>query len=87
MIPLFLLTSEQLEPQPGYWTAHLDFLTDDLEAATRRAREAGAVLMRALQERVWSRVANMLDPFGNPFDLIELASGDYDRMQSPKPRD
>ena len=74
-IPIFLLTAERPEQRPGYWTAHLDFLTDDLEAAERRARAAGAILVRALQERVWGRMANMVDPFGNPFDFIELASG------------
>jgi predicted enzyme related to lactoylglutathione lyase len=84
-IPIFLLTSERPEQRPGYWTAHLDFLTDDLEAAERRAREAGAVLVRDLQERIWGRMANMVDAFGNPFDFIELASDGYDRIQYPKP--
>ena len=84
-LPIFLLTSERPEPRLGYWTAHLDFLTDDLEAAERRARAAGAVLVRALQERVWGRMANMIDPFGNPFDLIELATGGYDRIQYAHP--
>jgi predicted enzyme related to lactoylglutathione lyase len=84
-IPIFLLTSERPEQRPGYWTAHLDFLTDNLEAAESRAREAGAVLVRALQERVWGRMANMVDPFGNPFDLIELARGGYDRIQYANP--
>jgi predicted enzyme related to lactoylglutathione lyase len=84
-LPIFLLTAERPEPRPRYWTAHLDFLTDDLEAAERRARAAGAVLVRALQERVWGRMANMVDPFGNPFDLIELATGGYDRIQYAHP--
>ena len=84
-IPIFLLTSERPEQRQGYWTAHLDFLTDDLEAAERRARAAGAVLVRALQERVWGRMANMVDPFGNPFDLIELAMGGYARIQYANP--
>ena len=83
-IPIFLLTSERRQ-RPGYWTAHLDFLTDNLEAAESRAREAGTVLVRALQERVWGRMANMVDPFGNPFDLIELARGGYDRIDMLNP--
>lgn len=84
-IPIYILTANRPEPRPGYWTVHLDFLTDDLEAAEKIARDAGAVLVRPLQERVWGRMANMLDPFGNPFDLIELAAGGYDRIQYPRP--
>jgi hypothetical protein len=26
-------------------------------------------------------MANMVDPFNNPFDLIELAAGGYDRIE------
>ncbi len=84
-LPVFLLVRDRPEQQPDGWTVHLDFLTDGLEDAERRAREAGAVLVRAFQERVWGRMANMADPFGNPFDLIELAPGGYDRIQYPKP--
>ena len=79
-IPIFLLIRDRPEQRLEYWTVHLDFLTDDLEAATSKAREAGAVLWRELQERVWGRMANMIDPFDNPFDLVELASGGYDRV-------
>jgi predicted enzyme related to lactoylglutathione lyase len=78
--PIFLLVRERPEQQLQYWTVHLDFLTDDLEAAARQARQAGATLMRDFQERVWGRMANMMDPFDNPFDLIELASGGCDRI-------
>jgi predicted enzyme related to lactoylglutathione lyase len=59
---------------------HLDFLTAHLEAATRQAQDAGAVLLRPLQEREWGRMTNLTDPFGNHFDLIELAPGGYDRI-------
>ena len=43
-IPIFLLIRDRPEQRREYWTVHLDFLTDDLEAATSKAREAGAVL-------------------------------------------
>ncbi len=85
-IPIFLLTADRPEQRPGDWTAHLDFLTADVEAAARQAREAGAVLVREVQERVWGKMANMVDPFGNPFDVIELASGGYDRITYAAPR-
>jgi hypothetical protein len=38
-------------------------------------------VLRDFQERVWGRMANMIDSFNNPFDLIELASGGYDRIE------
>jgi uncharacterized glyoxalase superfamily protein PhnB len=65
----------------GPWTVHLDFVTDDLDAAVRQAQDAGAVLDRTLQEREWGRMANMTDPFGNSFDLIEFAPGGYDNIK------
>ena len=78
--PIFLLARDQPVKQLENWTVHLDFLTDDLEAATSQAHEAGAGLLRDIQEYVWGRMANMVDPFNNPFDLIELAPGGYDRI-------
>jgi predicted enzyme related to lactoylglutathione lyase len=59
---------------------HLDFLTEHLETATQQAQDAGAVLLRPIPEREWGRMANLTDPFGNHFDLIELAPGGYDRI-------
>lgn len=50
-VPIFLLVRDR-DPQSAGWTVHLDFLTDDLEASERRAREAGAELVREFQARV-----------------------------------
>ena len=83
--PIFLLTRERRGQPSDDWTVHLDFLTDDLEAAVTQAHEAGAALVRDFQTRVWGRMANMMDPFGNPFDFIEMAPGGYDRIQYPNP--
>jgi len=80
-VPLFLLVSNRPQDFAGPWTLHLDFVTDDLDAAVRQAQDAGAVLDRALQEREWGRMANMTDPFGNSFDLIEFAPGGYDNIK------
>jgi predicted enzyme related to lactoylglutathione lyase len=80
-IPVFLLVSNRPQDFTGPWTVHLDFVTDDLDATVRQAQDAGAVLDRALQEREWGRMANMTDPFGNSFDLIEFAPGGYDNIQ------
>jgi predicted enzyme related to lactoylglutathione lyase len=62
-----------------HWTpVHLDFLTDDLEPAVRRARAAGAVVEREAETAVWGRMANLADPFGHGLDLIELGPRGYD---------
>ena len=60
---------------------HLDFVLTDLEARVRRAQDAGAFLEREIQVREWGRMANMTDPFGNGFDLIEFAPAGYDRIE------
>jgi len=83
-VPIFLLVSNRPRDFTGPWTVHLDFVTADLEAAVRQAQDAGAMLDRTLQEREWGRMANMTDPFGNSFDLIEFAPGGYDNIaQTP----
>ena len=61
-----------------HWTpVHLDFIVSDLEHAIARALESGASLDRQSQIREYGRIANLADPFGNGFDLIEFASGGY----------
>jgi predicted enzyme related to lactoylglutathione lyase len=79
-VPVFLLVSNRPRDFAGPWTVHLDFVTDDLDTAVQQAQDAGAVLDRPLQEREWGRMANMTDPFGNSFDLIEFAPGGYDNI-------
>lgn len=73
-MPIYLL------PEPAglvrsyqrHWTPiHLDFLVGDLDDAVERAVSAGAKLDRAIQVQDWGRMANMADPFGNGFDLLE----------------
>ena len=66
-----------------HWTpVHLDFITTHLEAAVARAEAAGALLERGIQVHTWGRMANMVDPFGNGFDLIELGGRGYDAIAS-----
>ena len=59
-----------------HWTpVHLDFMVDDLESAVKRAVDAGATLDRPIQHRDGlPNMANMADPFGNGFDLIQRKS-------------
>lgn len=64
-----------------HWTpVHLDFVVDDLDAALMQARLAGATLDRDVVTRVWGRMANMADPFGNGFCLLEMQGRGYDEM-------
>jgi len=56
-----------------HWTpVHLDFVVDDFDAAVERAIRAGAKLDRpVLRRRDRGDMANMSDPSGNGFDLIQ----------------
>ena len=69
-----------------HWTpVHLDVVVDDLDAALRRAREAGAVVERDVQSAAWGRMANLADPFGHGFCLLEFRGRGYDEMVDPAP--
>lgn len=64
-----------------HWTpVHLDFTVTDLDAVVERARAAGATLDRDIQEQKWGRMANMADPFGHGFCLLEFRGRGYDEL-------
>src|SRR5689334_11641460 len=64
-----------------HWTpVHLDFVVQDLDEAVTRAIAAGATLDRAIQERPYGRMANMADPFGNGFCLLQMNERGYDAL-------
>ena len=64
-----------------HWTpVHFDVVVPELEAAMARARSAGATLEREVQNRVWGRMANLADPFGHGFCLVELRGKGYDEV-------
>jgi predicted enzyme related to lactoylglutathione lyase len=56
-----------------HWTpVHLDFVVADIDRAVERALAAGAKLDRPiLRRKKPGDMANMSDPFGNGFDLIQ----------------
>jgi predicted enzyme related to lactoylglutathione lyase len=56
-----------------HWTPiHLDFVVDDFDASVERAIKAGAKLDRPVLRRPdLGDMANMSDPSGNGFDLIQ----------------
>jgi predicted enzyme related to lactoylglutathione lyase len=64
-----------------HWTpVHLDVVVPELDAAVARAVAAGAVLERPVQEQAWGRMANLGDPFGHGFCLIEFRGRGYDAL-------
>jgi predicted enzyme related to lactoylglutathione lyase len=67
-----VLSGREIRNYDRHWTpVHLDFLVGNLEEAVERAVLAGAKLDREILVQDWGRMANMADPFGNGFDLIE----------------
>jgi predicted enzyme related to lactoylglutathione lyase len=88
-VPIFLLGNRPPVADLGgkkiprsyerHWTpVHLDFIVSDVDQTVARALELGASLDREIQNRKYGRIANMADPFGNGFDLIEFVPGGYD---------
>ena len=64
-----------------HWTpVHLDFIVPDIDAAVVRLTALGATLDRPIQPAEYGRMANMADPFGNGFDLIEFSGSGYDAV-------
>jgi predicted enzyme related to lactoylglutathione lyase len=64
-----------------HWTpVHLDFIVTDLDAVVTRLTALGGSLDREVKTREYGRIANMADPFGNGFDLIEFAGAGYDAV-------
>lgn len=90
-LPIFLLGNRAPTAQLGatqirrdfgrHWTpVHLDFIVPDIDAAVARLTELGATLDRPIQTADYGRMANMADPFGNGFDLIEFSGSGYDAV-------
>jgi len=67
-----------------HWTpVHLDFVTEDIEVALKRAVDAGARLERPVRSQAWGKIALLADPFGNGFCLIEFRGRGYDEIAEP----
>ena len=59
---------------------HLGLAVPDLEIAVEGARTAGATLERPIVERKWGRMANMADPFGHGFCLLQFTGRGYEEI-------
>ena len=60
---------------------HLDFIVTDLDGMVARLCGLGASLDREIQIREYGRIANIADPFGNGFDLIEFSGRGDDNVR------
>jgi len=85
--PIYLLGNRPVDVDLGstiatrtfgrHWTpVHLDFIVTSLNEMVERLIRYGATLDRDVKDREYGRIANMADPFGNGFDLIEGADPD-----------
>lgn len=64
-----------------HWTpVHLDLVVADLDAAVARAVTAGAALEFAPRTESWGRIAQLADPFGHGFCIIEFRGRGYDEI-------
>ena len=66
-----------------HWAELLGAAVDDLEAAVARAEAAGARLERPIVARRWGRMANLGDPFGHGFCLLQFEGRGYDELLAP----
>lgn len=63
---------------PRHWTpVHMDFVVDDITAATKHALAAGAMQESECVEWRGSRCITFSDPFGHGFCLIEFDGDTY----------
>jgi len=64
-----------------HWTPlHLDFTVPALDEALKQALEAGAVQEGPIRQKVYGRIVQLKDPFGNGLCLLELQGKGYDAL-------
>jgi len=96
--PIYLLRKPPASaPFPGtslkreygrHWTpVHFDFVVEDLDTALARAVEAGATLQEEVTNSKWGRLAQLADPFGHGFCLVEFVGAGYDEIAEPEERE
>jgi predicted enzyme related to lactoylglutathione lyase len=74
-------TTTQQRHYRRHWTpVHLDFVVEDVYAATLKAQAAGALVEGAIRTYNWGRIAHMADPFGHGFCLLEFLGRGYDEI-------
>jgi predicted enzyme related to lactoylglutathione lyase len=64
-----------------HWTpVHLDFVVPDIGVAITRAQQAGARLEGDVRTENWGHIAQLADPFGHGFCLIQFLGRGYDEI-------
>ncbi len=87
--PLYLLRKDAGSPGAAesrrdyarHWTPlHCDVVVDDLDPALARALAAGAVQEGEVREAAWGRIAQLADPFGHGWCLLQFLGRGYDEI-------
>jgi predicted enzyme related to lactoylglutathione lyase len=78
--PASKTTSEKRRYQRHWTPVHFDVAVDDIQAAVRRAVEAGARLEYDIQTFPYGHLAIMGDPFGHGFCFIQFTGRGYDEI-------
>jgi predicted enzyme related to lactoylglutathione lyase len=74
-------STEETRRYERHWTpVHLDFVVPDLEQALSRAQAAGATVEIGVCAASWGRIANLSDPFGTGFCLLQFTGRGYDEI-------
>jgi predicted enzyme related to lactoylglutathione lyase len=74
-------TTAQRRTYDRHWTpVHLDFVTEDIDAAVETAITAGARLEKPITTQAWGRLALMADPFGHGFCFVQFLGRGYDEI-------
>jgi predicted enzyme related to lactoylglutathione lyase len=74
------MTTQQRDYRRHWTPVHLDFVVQDVNAATEKAQAAGALLEGAIHTYNWGRIAHMADPFGHGFCLLQFLGRGYDEI-------
>lgn len=68
-----------------HWTpVHLDFVVANMQESVDAAVAAGARLEGGVRDFAWGGIANMADPFGHGFRLIQFAGHGYGEPDDDK---
>lgn len=87
--PIYLLqkppgslgAGDQPRTYARHWTpVHVDVVVDDLDTALARALDAGARQEGGVREAAWGRIAQLADPFGHGWCLLQFLGKGYDEI-------
>ncbi|HEU0200909.1 MAG TPA: VOC family protein [Burkholderiaceae bacterium] len=74
-------TTDETRRYTRHWTpVHLDFVTDDIDAALARALAAGAKAESEIRTASWGRIVLLSDPFGHGVCLLQFLGRGYDEI-------